>query len=172
MSKAKIEPINVCARDTGKWTFMRTNLCVTREDGPEPPKLRTARDVSHWLHSVYPKLAGQPTESIFVIAISSSNAPLGVHEAARGGVGSVAVGQAEILRPVICIAAPAFILAHNHPGGSIELSEADKDFTIQIARAALVVGVKLLDHLVLTPDPGNYFSVQERMPDLLAQRRY
>ena len=49
------------------------------------------------------------------------------------------------------------ILAHNHPSGTLKPSEADKRLTQKITKAAELLDIKVLDHLILTPD-GDYVS--------------
>src|SRR6185369_15560460 len=49
------------------------------------------------------------------------------------------------------------ILAHNHPSGSSQPSEADLEVTKQIHEAGKVVGIQLLDHLVI--GLGEYVSI-------------
>ena len=51
----------------------------------------------------------------------------------------------------------AVILAHNHPSGTLKPSEADKALTEKIKKAALLFDVKVLDHLIITPN-GQFFS--------------
>ena len=49
------------------------------------------------------------------------------------------------------------ILAHNHPSGTLSPSEADKILTEKIKNAAQLFDIKVLDHLIITPD-GDFFS--------------
>lgn len=66
----------------------------------------------------------------------------------------------EILRPAIELRATAIILGHNHPSGDATPSINDVHGTEVIARAAQSVGIKILDHLVVTPTA--YTSLAER----------
>jgi DNA repair protein RadC len=45
--------------------------------------------------------------------------------------------------------ASAVILAHNHPSGVAEPSEADRSITSKLSKALSLVEVRLLDHLVV-----------------------
>ena len=45
--------------------------------------------------------------------------------------------------------AAALILAHNHPSGVAEPSEADKHLTRQLQKALSLVDVRVLDHIVI-----------------------
>ena len=48
--------------------------------------------------------------------------------------------------------AAALVLAHNHPNGHVQPSEKDKTLTRAIILAADTVGLKVLDHLIVSPD--------------------
>lgn len=70
----------------------------------------------------------------------------------------------EILRPVLVHGAYGFILAHNHPSGDPNPSNADKNLTKRIAEAAQLLQVVFLDHLIIGHSEGGrepYFSFRE-----------
>jgi DNA repair protein RadC len=67
----------------------------------------------------------------------------------------------EILRCALGDAASAIVLAHNHPSGDPTPSDEDAAMTRAVARAAEVVGVPVLDHVVVTAS-GEYVSLLER----------
>ena len=66
----------------------------------------------------------------------------------------------EILQPAIVCSAMGFMLAHNHPSGSLAPSQEDIDFTRAIRRAAEIVGIALYDHLIISG--RGYLSIKER----------
>ncbi len=55
----------------------------------------------------------------------------------------------EVVRRALDHNAAAVILAHNHPSGLAEPSQADRDMTRRLKDALKVVGVRVLDHLVV-----------------------
>lgn len=55
----------------------------------------------------------------------------------------------EVLRDALLANAAALVLAHNHPSGDPEPSRDDELITRRLVRAAEVVGIDLLDHLVI-----------------------
>jgi DNA repair protein RadC len=57
-------------------------------------------------------------------------------------------------------AALGFILAHNHPSGSVEPSEEDIAFSRSVQRAGQVVGIDLYDHVIVSVN--GYTSLRER----------
>jgi len=66
-----------------------------------------------------------------------------------GTVNKCDVYPREILRACIVLNASAIILAHNHPSGNLEPSEADKSITKEIKRAAAMIDVRVLDHFIV-----------------------
>lgn len=61
-----------------------------------------------------------------------------------------------------------FILAHNHPSGSTKVSEADKDITKSMVKAAKLLGLSCLDHLVFGSLSEAPVSIREESPHLFA----
>ena len=60
---------------------------------------------------------------------------------------------------VIADRAAAVIFAHNHPSGDLQPSEADLRMHEQLTEAAKILGLRVLDHVIVTRK--GYFSFQE-----------
>lgn len=67
-----------------------------------------------------------------------------------GTVSASLIHPREVFAPAITTGASSIVLAHNHPSGSLEPSEADLSATRQIISAGEVVGIRLVDHLICT----------------------
>ena len=65
----------------------------------------------------------------------------------------------EVFADAITDRASGIILAHNHPEGGVEPSEADADVTRRIKQAGEIVGIHLLDHIIF--NSTTYFSFLE-----------
>ncbi len=76
-----------------------------------------------------------------------------------GSLTSNIVHPREVFLPAIAKSAVAVILAHNHPSGRLEPSEADLAITQQLVTAGHVLGVELLDHLIIART--KYLSIME-----------
>lgn len=100
------------------------------------------------------------TEVLGVMSLDAGCSPLGGFvPVAYGGLMHVTVMAREVFAPAIERHAAAVVLAHNHPSGSLEPSPEDIDFTRQMSRAAGVLGIRLLDHLVVAR--RGYLSLRE-----------
>ena len=63
----------------------------------------------------------------------------------------------EVFAEAISDRAASIIVAHNHPSGNLEPSQADRDVTERLKEAGLILGVQLEDHLIVTSK--SYLSI-------------
>ncbi len=56
----------------------------------------------------------------------------------------------EVFADAITDRAASIIVAHNHPSGSLEISQADRDVTDRLIEAGKLLGITLIDHIVVT----------------------
>ena len=70
----------------------------------------------------------------------------------RGTVDGASVYPREVVKEALARNAAAVILAHNHPSGVAEPSQADELITIRIRDALALVDIRVLDHFVVTGD--------------------
>ena len=68
-----------------------------------------------------------------------------------GTLTSSLVHPREVFADAITDRAASVIVAHNHPSGNLESSTADKGVTLRLKETGEVLGIKLIDHLVITP---------------------
>jgi len=87
---------------------------------------------------------------------------LGEREIYRGTLDRAAVEPREILKECLLRGAAAVVIFHNHPSGDPTPSFDDIAFTKNLAEAALVVGVRLADHLILG-EGGTWATVRDRL---------
>lgn len=56
----------------------------------------------------------------------------------------------EVFADAITDRAASVIIAHNHPSGSLDSSDADKQVTARLSEAGLLLGINVLDHIIIT----------------------
>lgn len=71
-------------------------------------------------------------------------------DVARGTLTQASVYPREVVKAALRHHAAALILAHNHPSGVSEPSQADLALTRHLKKALALVDIRLLDHLVVT----------------------
>ncbi|NBD13638.1 RadC family protein [Corallococcus silvisoli] len=126
------------------------------------PRLRTPKDVHGYL---YPTLSALRREVFHVLCFNARNVLVHDARVAEGTLSACPVDPREVFSAVLSSRATAIVLAHNHPSGDPEPSVQDVGLTEHLARAAGLLGVKLLDHVVV--GDGAYVSMLERglLPD-------
>jgi DNA repair protein RadC len=70
----------------------------------------------------------------------------------RGTVDGASVHPREVVKEALARNAAAVILAHNHPSGVAEPSQADELITTRLRDALALIDVRVLDHFVVTGD--------------------
>ncbi len=116
------------------------------ERDPDAPALCSPQAVQRLLG---PEMAVLAQEQVRVLLLDRKNRVVGQRVIYQGNDHSSVVRPAEVLRPAVLVAAPNIILAHNHPSGDATPSPADIRVTKDIAEAAKLLGVELLDHVVI-----------------------
>lgn len=103
-------------------------------------------------------------EVLVVVGMNIRNQPVMLHPVSIGDAGRTIASVAEILRVVLMSASTKIMLVHNHPSGDCSPSAADKAFTKRLIKAASLVDVKVVDHVVIGHD--SYYSFRESDPDI------
>lgn len=88
----------------------------------------------------------------YVYALYLDNANHIVHhcDVAAGTVDKSSLYPREVLKPALIHNATGVVLVHNHPAGKPVPSEEDLTITRELEKVTAAVGVKLVDHLIVT----------------------
>jgi len=114
-------------------------------------KIYSSTDVYKLLiNNFYDKDIIEYKESFKVILVNQANKVLGVTTISEGGISETTADIRIILQAAILSNASGVILSHNHPSGNLTPSEEDKRLTQRINEAAIIMRIKLLDHLIIT----------------------
>ena len=104
-------------------------------------------------------------ETLQVVLLNTRRRLIRVVPIANGTIDTLLVHAREVFRHAIACGAAALVLAHNHPSGSPEPSEADIKVTRDLIRAGQLLKIEVLDHVILgraTPErPKDYSSLRE-----------
>lgn len=95
-------------------------------------------------------LADRPHEVFTVVFLDAQNRVLDTVEMFRGSLSQTSVYPREVVVEALARQAASVILAHNHPSGDAEPSQADKALTRTLQSALALVDVRVLDHFVVT----------------------
>lgn len=95
------------------------------------------------------EIAEKANEDFYGLYLDSKNRLIRRVLLSRGGMTSLVIQPGDILRHALRLNASGLILAHNHPSGDTSPSHEDRKSTEQIAKAAGLMGVRLLDHVII-----------------------
>jgi DNA repair protein RadC len=107
------------------------------------------------------KIGSLPNEVFHVGYLDSGYRLLrdGVETLEEGTVDRAAVYPRRVIEAALRRGAAALVFAHNHPNGDVTPSEQDRVLTRALVLAAMTVQIKVLDHLIVSPD--KVFSFRE-----------
>jgi DNA repair protein RadC len=106
------------------------------------------------------RLSDYPYEVFACLFLDNRHRVIEYEELFRGTIDGASVHPREVVRRALLHNAAALILAHNHPSGVAEPSEADRRITQRIGDALALVDVRVLDHVVVAA--GTFVSMAER----------
>lgn len=106
------------------------------------------------------RLRDRPHEVFCCIFLDNRHRILAFDELFRGTIDNTTVYPREVVKQALQRNAAAVILAHNHPSGVAEPSDADQLITRRIRDALDLVDVRLLDHFIV--GDGTCVSLAQR----------
>jgi len=95
------------------------------------------------------RLRDRPHEVFCCIYLDNRHRVILFEELFRGTIDGTSVYPREVVKQALTLNAAAIILAHNHPSGVAEPSQADERITRRVKSALELVDIRLLDHLVI-----------------------
>ena len=108
--------------------------------------IRSPADTEAFLVS---KLRHLPHERFCCLYLDNRHRVLRFDELFRGTIDGTTVYPREVVKEALAVNAAAVILAHNHPSGVAEPSQADERITKRLKSALELVDIRLLDHLII-----------------------
>lgn len=118
-------------------------------------KVASSQDVNAFIRTIYP-VEINIREAMVAVFLNNSNNTLGYSVSSIGGITGTLVDVRLILRDALLTQSTAIILVHNHPSGTLQPSQADISITEKVKNAALLMDIKLIDHLIITEN--QFFS--------------
>ena len=122
----------------------------------ERPKVLSSKESYQILLKAFDAGTVELFESMKVMLLSNANRVLGIMDVSNGGISQTVVDVRLIMQSALLAKASGIILAHNHPDGALIPSAMDTAATHRIKKACEVLDIKLLDHIIITPE--SYYS--------------
>ncbi len=113
---------------------------------PRGEAIRSPADTETFLLA---RLRDRPHEVFCCLYLDNRHRVLYFEELFRGTIDGTSVYPREVVKQALAVNAAAIILAHNHPSGVAEPSQADERITRRVKSALELVDIRLLDHLII-----------------------
>ena len=113
----------------------------------ERPQIRCSQDAYHILA---PMLMDLAHEEFWVLALNRANKVIGKVHISSGGLSGTVVDTKKLFQRVLDFErVNAIVLCHNHPSGNLSPSQSDIELTKKIVAGGLLLGIKVLDHVIV-----------------------
>lgn len=128
-----------------------------REEASSGLAANSSAKVKQYLKS---HLCDETREIFHVLFLDTQHQILASETLFQGTLSSAAIYPREVAKRALELNSAALILAHNHPSGVAEPSDADVQITKRIGEAVDLLDIRLLDHMVV--GKGQIVSLAER----------
>ncbi len=136
-------PLDVRERLTASRELVRRWMLEELKHGPI---LGNPKDTRAYLQVHF---AGLEREVFTVLFLDNRNRLISAENLFYGTIDGASVHPREVVKRALQLNAAGVILAHNHPSGVAEPSQADEIITGRLKEALAVVDIRTLDHLVV-----------------------
>jgi len=116
-------------------------------------RIRNTIDALDYCRHHFIRLTREATrEEFHAILLDEKHNVIKAEQITVGLINKSLVHPREVFKPAIRESASALILVHNHPSGDPTPSQDDKTITKELKTAAETLGLRILDHIILSKD--------------------
>lgn len=124
------------------------------------PAIRSIKDACDYARSL---LFGKPYEQFYMIWLGTQNRVIHAERLSEGSVCESPVYISRIAAAALRHHAVKCVVAHNHPGGSVQPSAADIRTTQDILATLHTLGIELVDHIIISDNEAFSFQADSLM---------
>jgi DNA repair protein RadC len=133
-----------------RYAALQAGLELARRHLLEPLRLSSALAAPETTRKfLLAQLRNRPYEVFCCLFLNRRHRLIAFEELFRGTTDSAFVHVKEVVRQALRHNATAVILAHNHPSGVMDPSQADESITQRLKDALALMDVRVLDHLIV-----------------------
>ncbi|MBI5191452.1 MAG: DNA repair protein RadC [Nitrospirae bacterium] len=104
-------------------------------------------------------MAGLKDEQFRVVFLNTQNEIIEIETIQEGTIDQSVVYPRKVMERALYHKAAALIFVHNHPGGKVRPSYADKEITASLVTAAKAMDIEVHDHLIIGKE--GYYSFRD-----------
>lgn len=133
-----------------KWAQLKAAAELGRRALAEHARERDALNSPQAVRDYLRLLLAEREHEVFVaVFLDAQNRVITAEELFRGSLTQTSVYPREVVKAALRHNAAGLILAHNHPSGVAEPSQADQVLTETLKRALAMIDVRVLDHFIV-----------------------
>jgi len=116
-------------------------------------QIRSSKDI----YSLFqPIMCDLEQEEFWVLLLNQACKVIDKVRISIGGIDGTYADVRTILREALLQRSTQMAVVHNHPSGNVQPSQPDKSLTQSIQKAAELMNIRLIDHVIVSED--NYYS--------------
>lgn len=139
------------------WKLLRELFSRYMESGiSEKKQLSSPAEVAEMARI---RLGRKEKEEFWAAFLDNQNRLLSWERISTGTVNTTMIYPRELMEQALQRKASSLVIVHNHPGGNLTPSSPDIEITRHIVQAGRILGIRLLDHLIITAD--TYYSLKD-----------
>ncbi len=140
------------------YTKKLKTITLKVKEGPAPVNAGNSKSAYEVAKEIYSGLSDDQ-EHFCIMFLDNANNITGFKVLFSGGMNAASVDLKVVFRNALLFGARSLILVHNHPSNSLTASQEDIQITKEIKQAGILLGVKILDHIILTSN--SYLSMAD-----------
>ena len=143
-----------------KYIVPEMRLALIKEPGVKPHFITSPEDMDKFIEP----LKHYAEEHFVSFHLNAKFQVVGYQIVSRGTLSASLVHPREVFKAALLANSYAIIVAHNHPGGSLEPSKEDIETTKTLIKAGQILGVSVVDHVIVSSN--GFQSLRESKPEL------
>ncbi len=142
---------------------IRCRVCLVRE-GTSDEVIKINKPVDAF-ELVKDELVHSDREMLLSIMLTVKNDLIGVETVSIGSITASTTTSRDVFKSAILANAVAIIVCHNHPSGDLTPSNEDIKITKHLTAAGELLGIKVLDHLIVSNQGYKSLRDHHEFPD-------
>ena len=127
---------------------IRCRVYLVRENAKD--EVISINESSDVYEMVKDELISSDRERFLSVMLTSKNHLIGVETVSVGSISATIITPRDVFKSAILANAISIILCHNHPSGDLVPSDSDIKITKHLIEAGELLGVRVLDHLIVS----------------------
>ena len=106
-------------------------------------------------------MATYDREVFAVMNLKTNGQIINLNICSMGTLDASMVSPREVFKSSILSNAASFIAIHNHPSGSLQPSQEDREVTKRLLECGDLLNIKMLDHIIVAGESAHVYSFRE-----------